>query len=355
MEQAIWRQGPKVSEIGEFSLIREIRGWIASVSEGRDEIITGLGDDTAILRPPSGWDLVWSCDIQAINRHFRSDLMTPRQVGARAVEVNLSDIAAMGGEPIAALISLGLPADLPVAALEEIYRGFISACGPYRLQIVGGNISQSSDLFIDISILGRVESGRALRRNAAAYGDIVFVTGFPGRAGAAISLFDSHTNVSAQLRDGLNLSYTSPKARITAGRYLVENQIKCAVIDTSDGITGDLCRICEESGVGIELDGSSFPADPLLMQLGDVMKTDPLDWFLGASDDYELLITASESEADRILTISRLLSSDGYQSPGGRHVPVTPIGRVLPGDPVIQIQDSQGGSRKLTGGWDHLI
>ncbi len=204
-----WRTGPRVAALGEFELIARIRRWVnaghprrardsiagvaaagtaarrARASEA--EIVAAIGDDAALLRPPRGWDLMLTCDAQVEGRHFRREWMSPRQAGARAAEVNLSDIAAMGGVPMAALVSLGVPPDLTLPAVRGIYAGLRHALDAHGARVIGGNVTGAGQLILDITLVGRVESGRALLRSGARAGDIVFVTGAPGRAAAGLA------------------------------------------------------------------------------------------------------------------------------------------------------------------------
>jgi thiamine-monophosphate kinase len=349
-----WSEGPRVGDLGEFAVIDQLRAWIAQGTgrgtEGlalRDALLqVGPGDDAAVLRPRADRDLVWTCDIQIEGRHFLVDWLAPEEVGARAAQINLSDIAAMGAEPMAALISLGLPADLHLGALAGIYRGLNEALRRWGALIAGGNITRSERLMLDITMLGRVERGRALLRSRARAGDVVFVTGRPGRAAAALAMRDAGGALQAcpaDLRERLRVAYASPRARIETGRYLVENRIEAAVVDQSDGLTGDLEHICEESCVGIVLVEALLPVDPDLERLGAALSTDPLDWVLGASDDYELLCTVPRAAADRVFAI-----------PGALGVPVTAIGEVVSEPKHVKVRTRAGAVRRGTAGWDHF-
>ncbi len=356
-----WTTGPRVGDVGEFAVIARLRDWIARpaargeapsarAAAGRTVLQVGPGDDAAVLRPDARHDLVWTCDIQIEGRHFLPDWMSPAEVGARAAEINLSDIAAMGAEPVAALVSLGLPAGLGLGALEEIYRGLDGALRRWGALIAGGNITKSARLLLDITLLGRVERGRALLRSSARPGDVVFATGRPGRSAAALAMRaaggaarPAPGSLPAEVQARLRAAHVAPQARIAAGRYLVENRIAAAAIDQSDGLAGDLLRICEESRVGIVLEESLLPVDPDLERLGAALGIDPLVWVLGASDDYELLCTVPPAAADRVFAI-----------PAALQVPVTAIGRVAAGSPQVAIRTSAGATRALGGGWDHF-
>ena len=334
-----WETGPRVAELGEFAVIARLRTLLGEPAG----LTLGMGDDAALLEPPADGQLVWTCDMLISGRHFLPEWMSPREVGTRAAEVNLSDIAAMGAEPHAALISLGLPPAMHYGALEGIYTGLHAAFSRHGAVIAGGNIARAEDLILDISVLGSVAAGRALRRSGAAVGDVVFVTGEPGRAAAALTAFRARERIAPDLLARLRPAYVAPSARIAVGRYLGENQLASAALDQSDGLVGDLVHLCEESGVGVLLDFAHLPMGADLCELGNLLAIDPHAWVLGASDDYELLFTAPPGATDRIMTIPALFD-----------LPVAPIGQVVAAPGKILIETNDGETREITGGWDHL-
>jgi thiamine-monophosphate kinase len=332
-----WRTGPPVASIGEFELIERIRHWVdAGRPRSASAIVAAIGDDAALLRPPRGWDLALTCDAQIDGRHFRREWMTPRETGARAAEVNLSDIAAMGAVPMAALVSLGVPRDLTLPALRGIYAGLRHALDAHGARVIGGNVTGAAQLILDVTLVGRVESGRALLRAGARPGDIVFVTGAPGRAAAALAALP---DCPAALRR----CYTAPRARVAAGRFLVENSIASAAIDVSDGVGGDLMRVCEASGVAIVLEEAALPVDRGLARFARACGRDAIDWVTGPSDDYELLFTTRRARVDLALAMGASLG-----------LPVTPIGRVVEGGPGVRLRCRNGMLEPVAGGWDHL-
>jgi len=386
--QALWRQGRPVSELGEFGLIARIRERVRRAAAGRVSLAretsgehetsgahgasgapdasggglacADIGDDCALLRPPSGWDLLLTCDTLVEGRHFRREWITPRELGARAAEINVSDIAAMGGLPDGALISLGLQPDFPVAAVDEIYEGLLAALGAHGARILGGNVTTAASLFLDVTLAGRVEAGEALCRHRARPGEVVFVTGVPGRAGAALAALAAGEGIwprvaervtaagkrrvtPDELRERMRRYHAVPRARIEIGRYLLKNELASAAIDVSDGLAGDAAHLCEESGVAITLEEIFLPLDGDLRQLGEELGTDPLRWVLGASDDYELLFTVPPERVDQVFAIAGLFD-----------VRVTPVGSVLPGPGGVRLRRKDGSFAEPAGGWDHL-
>ena len=347
---SLWSGGEAVGRLGEFGTIARIREQVCAARGAVDrdrmdgELRLSIGDDAALLHPPPGWDLLLTCDIQIEDHHFRRDWMTPREVGARAAAVNLSDIAAMGGVPVAALVSLGLPEDLPQSALSGIYEGMIDQLARHEATIAGGNLSRASQLLLDVTLVGRVEEGCALRRGGARAGEQVFVTGYPGRSAAALAtLQQGGSGTTGEPFELLRQAYAAPRARIAAGRFLVENRIAGAAIDQSDGLGGDLGHICEESGVGIILSAEELPVDPELIRLGSALEVDPLHWVLGPSDDYELLFTVPREKVELALAMQPALG-----------LPVTLIGEVVAGPPGVRLRRRGGGLAEVSAGWDHL-
>jgi thiamine-monophosphate kinase len=346
-----WTGGPRVSELGEFGLIARIRER-APLRPGA--LLLGPGDDAALLALPAGWDLVLTCDMQLEGRHFRRAWMTPRELGARAIEVNLSDLAAMGALPVAALVSLGLPQDLPVPVVDALYEGMTASLAPHEAALAGGNITASDRLIVDVTLAGRVESGRALRRAGARVGEIVFVTGCPGRAAAALAglaaapetwdrLAAGVKGAADALRERFRLFHAAPAARLAAARFLVENQTARAAIDQSDGLGGDLAHVAEESRVRIVLEEAHLPLDPEVEALAALLGVDPLDWTLGPSDDYELVFTTPRAQAGVAFAMGASLG-----------LAVTPIGEVVAGEPGVALRRRDGSIAAIGAGWDHL-
>ncbi len=343
-EYADWEKGPPVGSLGEFAVIEELRGFLGATDSAA--VLKSIGDDAALLRPAPGGDLIWTCDIQIEGRHFRRDWMTPDEAGARAIEISVSDVAAMGGTPLAVLVSLGLPAQLHLGALEGLYRGMRAALEPHGAAIIGGNISGAGEFLVDLSVLGWVESGRAIVRAGARPGELVYVTGYPGRAAAAVRLLSGDPELALPSRDReviLN-AYRAPRAQVALGRYLRENDCASAAIDQSDGVAGDLLHIAEESGVGIVLHAASLPLPDDLIAAASALEENPLSWVLGASDDYGLLFTAARDHADRIMALPRAIAG----------AVVHPIGEVVAGEPAVRLRGPGGEEVRLGSGWDHL-
>ena len=177
--------------IGEFGLIRQLqRQWPTS----SPRIITGIGDDAAMLKTPPGQQLLISTDVLIEGIHFDLNYQTPKDLGWRAGVANLSDIAAMGGAPLYLLVSMALPVRVPPRHIRELYRGIQAACHPFNVELIGGDTSSSpSQIFLSLTILGAVRANRALTRNNAEIGDHIYVTGTLGDANAGLRILQTHS------------------------------------------------------------------------------------------------------------------------------------------------------------------
>lgn len=282
-----------IADLGEFELIARLT---AGLNAGTGSNV-GVGDDCAVLNLGTGSLLLATCDSQVEGVHFTFRTSSPEDIGRKALSINLSDIAAMGGEPRYALVSLHLPARLSVDVLDGIYRGLRSVAQQYGTAIVGGNIAgtgKGEQLIIDITLLGLGEQGHILLRSGAHAGDLICTTGTPGDSAAGLdTLLQSIEGISPDALTVVRARHTNPTPRVTEGRILAAlgPQVVTAMLDVSDGISGDLAHICEQSGVGALLDLTRLPLSSELCAVAAVRGNDPLYWALHGGEDYELLFT----------------------------------------------------------------
>lgn len=269
--------------LGEFALIER---FFRARGAPRADVVLGVGDDGALLRPPPGADLVAVSDTLVEGVHFPvgSD---PRSIGHRALAVNLSDIAAMGGEPCWALLSLTLPA-VDEAWLEAFADGFAELARGHAVTLVGGDTTRGP-LTLGVQVLGIVPAGQGLRRSGARPGDVLFVSGTPGAAAAGLASLMGHdapvgaTAAAAvaampeHLRRSCEARFLFPEPRVALGQAL--RPLASACIDVSDGLVGDLGKLAAASGCGAVLDLETLPT---------VL---PRICVLHGGDDYELLFT----------------------------------------------------------------
>ena len=335
-----------LAEIGEFGLIDRIHEFLRKEGVLSPGVMLGIGDDCASFLPRAGFEQLVTCDCMVEGRHYLPDHITPLDLGRRAMALNISDIGAMGGKPLYAIVSLGLKGDTPVAYLEAMYRGFVSELNPFGASIIGGNLTRSDHvIFIDISLIGEVEQGKIVRRSTAKVGDAILITGYPGQASAGLQLL-LKGQPTDDLRDHpLVRAYNRPSHRAREGDAVARSGYATAMIDTSDGFLGDLGHICQDSGVGAELIQEKLPISEHLLQAAPQLGRDPYDLVLQDSDDYELIITCSADHVDRVCSAIAGLSD----------VPVTEVGRITNAEDGIKLILPDGTKQGIApAGWDHF-
>ena len=297
-------------------------------------MLTGIGDDCAVLRLLPGNESLVTTDFTLEGIHFRRDWHPAESVGHRCLARGLSDIAAMGGEPVAAFLSLALPRDLPQAWVGRFVRGLISLAERYGVTLSGGDTAESPHgILADIVVVGTAPKGKAVLRSRARPGDRIFVSGELGGSAAAVLQLRRKPKKKLNPRDYARHFY--PEPRVELGRILRERGLVSAMIDTSDGLSTDLAQLSEESGVGAELNAALIPR----ARVGKPAREVDLDLALHGGEDYELLFTA----------------------PPGKRVPsqiagvgLTQIG-VVTRRPKILVRNSKGvGYELLPRGWEHF-
>jgi thiamine-monophosphate kinase len=332
-----------LKDIGEFGLIHRIDELLKREGTQTPGVTLGIGDDTASFKARPGYEILVTCDCVVEGRHFLLPHISFMDLGSRSMMLNISDIGAMGGHPLYALISLGLKNDTIVKDIEDMYRGFLAELHPFGASIIGGNLTMSGDgIFIDITLIGEVEEGRAVRRSGAKPGDVILVTGYPGHSAAGLQLL---LQSLASEDHPLVRAYNKPSHRAREGRAVALTGCVRAMIDTSDGFLGDLGHICEESKVGALLALEKFPISGELREVAKMLKRQPQEFFLGDSDDYQLIITCGAKDMERIRSAIALTYSG----------PLTEVGQVTAPDEGIRLLLSDGSEQTLSAkGWDHF-
>jgi thiamine-monophosphate kinase len=314
-----------VSPVGEKSLIERIR----RRSRGGAAIITGIGDDCAVLRVPAGHQLLVTTDFTLEKVHFRREWHPPEVVGWRCLTRGLSDIAAMGGEPQAAFLSMALDRGVPQKWVNRFLAGLLEAAEKFRVTLAGGDTAQSTGgIQADIVVVGSVPKGTAVLRSGARPGDQIYVTGELGGSAAAI----------ARMREGKVRAadyerHFHPVARVEVGRWLRQRGLASAMIDISDGLSTDLQHICEESGVGAEIEIASIPR----ARVGRPAHQVGTDLALHGGEDYELLFASARKIPAKVA--------------GGT---VTRIGRVTRKHGMVLILQNGQQKRMAAQGWEHF-
>ena len=307
-----------VAAIGERGLVDRIR---ARLPAAPPWVVHGVGDDAAVLEPVRGTLDVITTDALVEGIHFERAFGTPRDLGHKALAINLSDLAAMGAAPRAAVLSLALPAEMPVADLDALLDGLIELATQHRVAIVGGNVARSSGpLFIDVTALGAVKRRSALTRAGARPGDHVYVSGTVGAAAAGLRWLQRHGTlgpVDAEMADCVR-RYLRPDPRVRLGMLVGRNRAAHAAIDLSDGLGDGVRQLTEPDDLGAIIEASAVPIDPSARRWFEQNGIDPINAALSGGEDYELLLAIAPSPRSRAALVRRL---------AGR-VPVTRIGTI---------------------------
>jgi thiamine-monophosphate kinase len=293
-------------------------------------IAAGIGDDCAVLRIPENHEMLVTTDFSLEGIHFRRDWHSPETTGHRCLARGLSDIAAMGGDPVAAFLSLALPPKLPQRWVIRFFDGLLQLAAEFNISLAGGDTSQSpSAVLADIVVVGSVPRGKAILRSGARPGDRIYVTGKLGEPAAALAALRSGKKIHA---DGYPRHFT-PEPRLKIGQYLRRHGLASSMIDLSDGLSTDLSHLCRESGVGAEIDSAAVP--PALA--GKPAREVPLELALHGGEDYELLFTSSKPIPAKIAGVS-----------------ITEIGRIVRGKKLTLI--TPAGARKMLRpeGWENF-
>ena len=295
----------------------------------------GIGDDAAIVEVKRGQEMILTTDMSIEGVHFRRQLHPARSVGHRALARSLSDIAAMGGTPRYALVSLALNRRATRAWIRDFYSGMLELARRFRVELVGGDTARVRGVTtIDVVVAGEVPRGGALRRSGARPGDQLYVSGRLGLSAWGLQLLESRTRIRGAEQEHALQAHLYPEPKCALGRFLRQRRLASALMDLSDGLSTDLARLCEASEVGAQIRAASLPGP----QVED--KTN-LDLALHGGEDYELLFAVPPRKA-------RLVPRRF------RSVPLYWIGEVQQSR-KLQLIGNDGKARLLElRGWDHF-
>jgi thiamine-monophosphate kinase len=323
--------------LSERKLIERITRLASARSAKLPLIRTGIGDDCAVLRPPPGQELLLTTDFSLEGIHFRREWHPPNLVGHRCLARGLSDIAAMGGKPLAAFLSLGLPTDLPQSWVDGFFTGMLALARQFGVALPGGDLAQSpvqgkypGRVLADIMVVGAVPVGKAVLRSGARPGDRIYLTGSLGAPAAVVSALYAGGKVS-----GKDRRLMQPSPRVAVGIFLRQRGLAQAMIDVSDGLSTDLSHICESSRVSAEIVSESLPRGTFGGQPVS------LEMALHGGEDYQLLFTARPHAR-----IPRSIAG----------VPVTEIGRIIRATTKRRMFLIHNGRRQVlpVRGWEHF-
>lgn len=288
---------------------------------------SSIGDDCALLDLPRGHEALVTTDFSLEEVHFRRAWHPANSVGHRCLARGLSDIAAMGGEPRAAFVSLALPRELPQRWVDQFFAGLLALGKRYGVPLAGGDTAQSrGGVLADIVVLGSVPKGKAVLRSGARQGDFIYVTGTLGLSAEALL----HLRAGEKLRPRAHPRHFYPEPRIEVGRYLRQHKLASAMIDISDGLSTDLQHICDESHVGATVYAASLPR---------LSTPNGLELALNGGEDYELLFTAAPKKP-----IPKQIAG----------VPVTRIGEIVKRERMLLTREDGKSVRLNPKGWEHF-
>ncbi len=331
----------KVKDIGEFALIEHI----AKIVEHADErVILTIGDDTAVVKPTDLDYILLTTDLLVEDVHFTLDTISPWQLGYKSIAVNLSDIAAMGGLPNYGVISLALNPKTNVSTVEDLYRGMADVSRKYDLRIVGGDVTKSDKMIINVAIVGEVEEENLCRRSDAQVEDIIMVTGELGASAAGLRII-LNPGLRSKVKDAdrLEKAHFLPEPRIREGRILAKLGIH-ALEDISDGLASEIKHICEASMVGARINLSKVPIARGVEKVAELTGERAIDIALSGGEDYGLVFTAPIE-----------IQKEIEKSFAGIGIKVTAIGEILDKSQGITVVDWSGNVKPLEiSGYTHF-
>jgi len=318
----------KVSELGEFGLLKRLQ---ALVPDGQG-VLVGIGDDAAVVRG-SALELA-TTDSQVEGTHFSLETAPPQDLGWKALAVNISDIAAMGGVPRYALVSLSLPPTCEVDWVLDVYRGLLKAAKAYQVAIVGGDLHTAPIRAINVSLLGCLQGEAYLSRSASRVGDLIGVTSYLGGSAGGLRMLKQGLKFNKEAEAYLRKALWRPSPRVKEGQELLRLGVRAA-IDISDGLIADLGHLCQVSGVGAMVVAERAPIHPLLRQ---AFGAESLALALGGGEDYELLFTCPPPLMGKVR----------------ESLEITVLGEMIEGE-TVNVVDGKGRPLHLRkAGWEHF-
>ena len=333
-----------LQRLGELGLIRRIRA--RAERAAGPGVLTGIGDDTAVLALSPGASLLATTDLLVEDVHFRRATAAPADIGWKAIMVNVSDIAAMGGEPRYALIGLAVPGSTPPEDIEAFYDGMHAAAAVHGVSIVGGDTSATPHGWcIDVTLLGE-HTGTPRLRSAARPGDAVAVTGSLGRSAAGLALLDAGGGAAVPPEAARELvqAHLRPCARVAEGRWLGRAPGVHAMMDASDGVATDLAHICRESAVAARVRVGDLPVAAATRAAARALGRDPDEWAAAGGEDYELLVTCAPAAVDAL--------TRGLRDATG--TALTVIGEIEAGPAEVQWIGRDGTVTGIRAGYEHF-
>jgi thiamine-monophosphate kinase len=282
-------------ETGELSLVRRIREIVGAPARST---VVGIGDDAAVFEP-SGELTLFTCDAFVDGVHFRREFASYVEIGSKCMTANVSDVAAMGGFPSKAAVSVCVPETVTESDIAELYEGMLGCARRHGVEIVGGDVVSSPEaLVISVALLGSVVRERVVTRAGAVAGDALLVTGSLGGSEAGLRCLVAGLPEEGLVREARR-RHLAPEARIAEAQALIDVATPRAMIDVSDGLSADVLHIAEESGVGVRLWAEKIPLAQCAVDVAARLGAEPLELALASGEEFELLVAIPMSETER--------------------------------------------------------
>lgn len=331
----------KLSEIGEFGFIDRI----APLGMNRPgDVLRGIGDDCAVVKVEHETCLLVTTDLLIERVHFMRSWGSAKTLGRKSLAINISDIAACGGIPRDAFVSIGVPEHVELEWLDGFYQGLNQLAREYHVNILGGDTTRSlSDIVINIAITGVARADEVIFRNTAQPGNIIALTGPTGLSAAGCELLMRGRDRIEYWAETLCAAHLDPRPHVTEGRFLASSHQCTAAIDVSDGLSSDLGHICQQSDVGALIFEEKLPVSDVLVEAASYLNIDPLEYVLHGGEDYALIACINE---EAFPSMKAAASDMGVE--------LIPIG-VTQKAPGMRLKRRSGGEEVLIpGGWNHF-
>ena len=281
----------KIKDLGEKKLIERISRKCKSKN-----VKVGIGDDAALV-DINGKDMVFTTDSLVEGKHFKLDWFLPGQIGKKAIEINVSDIGAMNSKPLYCLVSLCLPKDTDVKFLDKLYEGIYSVCDKYKIDVIGGNMTNGKQIIVDVTMIGESIGNVPLRKNAKP-GDKIIVTGNLGNSAAGLNLFFKGKKGFSKIKK----KYLERKAKLEKAHKL--SKLVNSMEDCSDGLSSEVRNICDASDCGAIIDWDKIPFSKETKKACREIRKDPHKFALFGGEDFELVATISKDNLSKINAIA---------------------------------------------------
>jgi thiamine-monophosphate kinase len=292
-----------IEDVGEFGFIRSI---MKDCLRSGGDVIQAIGDDCAVIGPYSGKVLLITTDLLIEDVHFMMGKIAPVHLGEKAVAVNLSDIAAMGGKPRHLFVSLAVPSHMAMGFLRSLYDGMKEICHRHRVNLLGGDTSSSPrGLFINVTVVGEAAEDEVLYRKGASPGDHICVTGTLGDSAVGLKLLKGEFSAPRKLRQAFIDAQNRPAPQLKKAGLIAQSRLATSMIDISDGLVSDLDHICAAGHVGARIFRERLPLSREMRTLCTAKKIDPYSFAISGGEDYQLLFTVPERHVGALNSLFR--------------------------------------------------